>query len=136
MGLLLGLGESAFRDQFLNEIEKLCAIISTCSRATDAFAQRTPNCVIARCKNGKKKKLPSKVTTTLKEGDKVVIVTPGGGGWGKPAKRLPECVAKDVREGFICSKRAKEVYGMAFDKNIVSAAREKTKKQRSSAKSI
>ena len=75
----------------------------------------TSNCIVIS-KEGKKKKLPSKVTTTLKEGDKVVIVTPGGGGWGKPAKRHPECVVKDVREGFICSKRAKDVYGMAVEK--------------------
>ena len=67
----------------------------------------TSDCVIVS-KDGKRKRLPSKITTTLKKGDKVILITPGGGGWGKPSERSPEKIARDVQEGFISSKRAEK----------------------------
>jgi N-methylhydantoinase B/oxoprolinase/acetone carboxylase alpha subunit len=35
----------------------------------------------------------------LKPGDSVTIVTPGAGGYGKPAERDPALARHDVREG-------------------------------------
>ncbi|MCD4699972.1 MAG: hydantoinase B/oxoprolinase family protein [Phycisphaerae bacterium] len=70
----------------------------------------TSNCYVIG-KDGKKKILPSKVTTTLHKGDKVVIITPGGGGWGHPKERDSKSIAKDVKDKLISIKRAKEVYG-------------------------
>ena len=61
--------------------------------------------------DGKARHLPSKITTNLKRGDKIVVITPGGGGWGNPHKRNQKAVERDVREGFISLKRAKEIYG-------------------------
>lgn len=81
---------------------------------------RTSDCVVVS-QDGKRKRLPSKITTTLKKGDKVILVTPGGGGWGDPKKRDPNKVANDVREGLISSKRAKEVYGVAVQRNTLGA---------------
>jgi N-methylhydantoinase B len=40
----------------------------------------------------------------------VVSYSNGGGGYGDPSHRLPEKVAKDVREGWISKERAREVY--------------------------
>jgi len=40
----------------------------------------------------------------------IVSYSNGGGGFGDPAKRLPQSVAKDVREGWISEERAREVY--------------------------
>ncbi len=37
-----------------------------------------------RRKNGTKEKIKSKATLTLKEGDTLIIETPGGGGYGNP----------------------------------------------------
>jgi N-methylhydantoinase B len=68
------------------------------------------DCILVS-KNGKRKHLPSKITTTLKKGDKVIFITPGGGGWGNPKKRSRKAVAHDVSEGFISGKKAELVYG-------------------------
>ena len=70
----------------------------------------TSRCTIVSA-NGKKRELPSKITTTLKKGDKVVVVTPGGGGWADPKERDRDAVRRDVREGLISRGRAREVYG-------------------------
>ncbi len=55
--------------------------------------------------------LPTKVVTQLRKGDELTIQTPGGGGWGDPRQRRPEAIARDVRDGLISAKRAREIYG-------------------------
>ena len=62
--------------------------------------------------DGTEEPLPSKVTKTVNRGDRIVIVTPGGGGWGDLGQRDPEAVRRDVHEGFISRRRAKEVYNV------------------------
>jgi N-methylhydantoinase B len=59
--------------------------------------------------------LPSKVTTFLQQGDRLLTVTPGGGGWGDPRERDPERVRKDVQANLITPVRAREVYGVAIE---------------------
>src|SRR5207302_6503482 len=56
--------------------------------------------------------LGSKARVRLRRGDRLVIETSGGGGWGAPAERDPAAVAADVAEGFISSARARERYGV------------------------
>ena len=70
----------------------------------------TSDCVVVS-ENGARKRLPSKVTTTVKRGDRIIVTTPGGGGWGNPRKRSKEAIETDIREGFISRARAKMVYG-------------------------
>jgi len=48
---------------------------------------------------------------SIKRGDRVKLVTPGGGGYGDPAKREQEAVARDLREGYISPEAAKAHYG-------------------------
>ncbi len=72
----------------------------------------TSDCVVIS-EDGKKRQLASKITTTLKKGDKVVVITPGGGGWGDPRNRNREAVEWDLLEGFISRKRAQETYGLS-----------------------
>jgi N-methylhydantoinase B len=48
----------------------------------------------------------------LTPGQIVAIVTPGGGGYGNPAKRAPEAIARDLAEGRITPDIAKTVYGI------------------------
>jgi N-methylhydantoinase B/acetone carboxylase, alpha subunit len=48
----------------------------------------------------------------LKPGQIVAIVTPGGGGYGDPAKRAPEAITRDLAEGRITPDIAKTVYGI------------------------
>jgi N-methylhydantoinase B/oxoprolinase/acetone carboxylase alpha subunit len=55
---------------------------------------------------------PSKFSgVTLREGDQVRIVMPGGGGYGDPLSRDPERVRLDVAEGFVSAEVARDVYG-------------------------
>lgn len=79
----------------------------------------------------KKKSLPSKVTTSLRHGEKIVSITPGGGGWGNPFKRDPKKVLKDVKNGFISMKKAKEAYGVKVRPKNMKLDLVNTKKLRS-----
>jgi N-methylhydantoinase B len=47
----------------------------------------------------------------LKAGDWFEVITPGAGGYGPPAERAREAVARDLAEGVIDAKTAREVYG-------------------------
>lgn len=49
----------------------------------------------------------------LKAGDRVHVRTPGGGGYGDPAKRDPALVAEDVRLGRYSAEAAAELFGTA-----------------------
>jgi N-methylhydantoinase B len=49
------------------------------------------------------------------EGERVVSLSAGGGGFGSPLERDPHKVERDVREGWITPARALEVYGVALD---------------------
>jgi len=46
-------------------------------------------------------------------GDRVRILTGGGGGYGLPAERDPEAVRRDVREGYVTPAAARRDYGAA-----------------------
>jgi N-methylhydantoinase B len=41
----------------------------------------------------------------------VRLETPGGGGYGDPARRAPEAVARDVRLGYVSAEAAAATYG-------------------------
>jgi N-methylhydantoinase B len=49
--------------------------------------------------------------TPLANGDLLRVVSPGGGGYGAPAQRAPEAVARDVREGKVSMQAAQSIYG-------------------------
>ena len=51
----------------------------------------------------------SNVTVTA--GDRIKILTPGGGGWGAVAARDPSAVAEDLAEAWISSDAACDLYG-------------------------
>ena len=51
----------------------------------------------------------------LVEGETILSICCGGGGYGPPAERRPELVAHDVAEGWISPERAREVYRVAVD---------------------
>lgn len=50
----------------------------------------------------------------IHKGDRVKIVTPGGGGYGSPKERDPELVKEDVLEGYISKEVAEKIYGQSF----------------------
>ena len=47
---------------------------------------------------------------TIKPGDKVKLVVPGGGGYGKPEKRERERIEEDINEGFVSEEAAVSDY--------------------------
>jgi N-methylhydantoinase B len=52
-----------------------------------------------------------KDSAELKAGDWFEVITPGAGGYGPPAKRKPEAIARDLAEGIIDAATARDVYG-------------------------
>lgn len=51
----------------------------------------------------------------LRDGEVIVSVGAGGGGYGPPRQRAPEQVAAAVREGLLTPARAQSVYGVIVD---------------------
>ena len=47
-------------------------------------------------------------------GDRIEIVSPGGGGYGPPAERDPEAVCEEVRDGVLSERQARDVYRVAL----------------------
>jgi N-methylhydantoinase B len=56
---------------------------------------------------------PSKFSgVTLREGDQVKILMPGGGGYGDPRRRDRDAVRRDVAEGLVSAEAARDAYGL------------------------
>ena len=53
----------------------------------------------------------SKIVSTLRKGDRIVIATAGGGGYGAPTERDPALVQADLRNGKVSLEAAREFYG-------------------------
>jgi len=62
--------------------------------------------------DGETIKLPSKCTVEIHEGDTLMILTPGGGGYGDPRMRDPEIVQRDVANGLVSTESAAKQYGV------------------------
>jgi N-methylhydantoinase B len=56
--------------------------------------------------------LKGKGFQTIPPGDRLVVMTPGGGGLGDPRRRDPAQVAHDVEEGLVSAEAAQEAYGL------------------------
>jgi N-methylhydantoinase B len=63
--------------------------------------------------------LPAKGTCSLKKGDRYIIYSSGGGGWGNPLERDPAAVLDDVRNGYVSPEAAEKVYGVAIRNGTV-----------------
>lgn len=64
--------------------------------------------VIVRA-DGRTEVIPSKALTVLNKGDRVIVETPGGGGYGDPKER--RLVQEDIANGKVSTKAAAEHYG-------------------------
>lgn len=64
--------------------------------------------------DGEVSEIPAKFTGEISKGDKIIVITPGGGGWGSPTDRDPEKVLWDVVEGIVSVERAMDVYGVVI----------------------
>ncbi len=57
------------------------------------------------------KRIARSSQVSLGKGDRVRIVTGGGGGWGDPRLRSAEAIASDFAQGYITEGRAEQDYG-------------------------
>ena len=67
---------------------------------------------------------------TVKKGDLLRIVTPGGGGWGSPLDRPADDVLGDVRDGIVSPESAYADYGVVLDREARTVDRDATQKHR------
>jgi N-methylhydantoinase B len=84
-----------------------------------------------RRKNGREERLPSKCTVSIYEGDELVVLTPGGGGYGDSLRRDPERVLRDFLNGFVSVEAAERDYGVAIDEETGKMDMGRTRKLRS-----
>jgi N-methylhydantoinase B len=68
---------------------------------------------VIRRVDGSEEVIPSKIVTTLCKGDRLIIETAGGGGYGSPRERPNKQVLDDVRNGKVTGEAACAVYGRA-----------------------
>ena len=61
---------------------------------------------------GRAEKLPSKFGGRIMRGQRLKIVTPGGGGFGEPAQRDRAALLDDFRDGKISAEKIKQDYGV------------------------
>jgi N-methylhydantoinase B/oxoprolinase/acetone carboxylase alpha subunit len=66
-------------------------------------------CSVIIRSGGAMEEIPSKVLTVLNKGDRVIVETPGGGGYGDPRRR--KVVAEDVANGKVSAEAAGQLYG-------------------------
>jgi len=66
---------------------------------------------VIRRAGGAEEVIPSKAATTLHKGDRLIIETAGGGGYGDPHARKAEQVRDDVRNGKVSKEAARTAYG-------------------------
>jgi N-methylhydantoinase B len=80
--------------------------------------------------DGSAERLPSKCTIPLARGDRLVIRTPGGGGYGDPFERPAESVLRDVSDGLVSFEAAERHYGAVIDAESMQISREETARLR------
>ncbi len=79
--------------------------------ALDGGNEGSPNYVEVIRKDGTRDRYSFVSGLTVDRDDVIRIVTGVGGGVGDPARRDPDAVAEDIRNGFITPERAAEVHG-------------------------
>lgn len=65
--------------------------------------------------DGREEPVPSKAVFTLERGDRLVMLTGGGGGFGDPLRRDPGAVLNDVLDAKVSADSARRDYGVLID---------------------
>jgi N-methylhydantoinase B len=94
--------------------------------------------------DGSVTEMPSKGSAVVvRKGDRVLIRCAGSGGYGDPLEREPDRVLKDVIDGYITAKAARELYGVALsndnrriDATSTAALRERLSVAREEGKAV
>jgi N-methylhydantoinase B len=64
-------------------------------------------------RDGSEEIVRSKLLTTVKAGDRLLVETAGGGGYGDPGLRERDAVREDVSNGKVSEQAARDTYGLA-----------------------
>jgi N-methylhydantoinase B len=62
--------------------------------------------------NGQENAIPTKGKSRIKQGDRLRIRYPGGGGYGDPRHRSKTAVQNDLEEGLVSKDTAQRIYGL------------------------
>jgi N-methylhydantoinase B len=77
----------------------------------DGLAGAKAHSVLHR-NDGTDEVIPSKLVTTMNRGDRLVVSTAGGGGYGDPHQRDRAAIRDDVRNGKVSAEAARTLYGL------------------------
>jgi N-methylhydantoinase B len=77
-----------------------------------------PSRHLKRDRSGATTELPAIALARLEDGETIISVTCGGGGYGPPSERDPQLVREDVVEGWISRGRAAEIYRVALTEEL------------------
>ena len=80
--------------------------------------------------DGEARRLPSKVTMTIRRGDVLRHELAGPGGWGDPLERDPMAVLADVRNDIVSRERGEACYGVVVDTQAWRVDADATEKRR------
>lgn len=73
-----------------------------------------PEAWVIDAASGERKEIPIVGRYDLRRGEKVVSITPGGGGYGDPLEREPEAVLTDVEDLRVTLDTARDIYGVVI----------------------
>ena len=62
--------------------------------------------------DGRRETIPSKILTRVQAGDRLLVESAGGGGYGDPERRDRGRVRADLADGKVSAEAAREVYGL------------------------
>ncbi len=99
--------------RFVTDGEFLSVIKKTKSApwALDGGQQPEPNRVVVFPGTDRERQVSTK-RTAVRVGDRVTLLTAGGGGHGAPDGRDPAAVRQDVLQGYVSPEAARKVYGV------------------------
>jgi N-methylhydantoinase B len=99
--------------RFVTDGEFLSVIKKTKSApwALDGGRQPEPNQVVVFPGTDRERRVSTK-RTPVRAGDRITVLTAGGGGHGDPDLRDPDAVRHDVQEGYVSAEAARKVYGV------------------------
>ena len=81
-----------------------------------------PAVVTLTTPDGASYRLPSKGAFTAPAGSVIDMITPGSGGYGAPRRRDPAAIGRDLIDGYVSERAAREDYGIADPTALGAAA--------------
>ncbi len=75
----------------------------------------TPPIVVLNPGGEREQRMLKASRVSLVRGDVIRTMTGGGGGFGEPAERSPDAVRRDVANGQVTARAAREVYGVEVE---------------------